>query len=52
MTCYEIHCPKCGVLIRELTKPTQCPDCGEPQAIALYFTESSGRCLERKDLDE
>lgn len=37
----EIHCPKCGVLIRKvdmkLLKVKTCPDCGSQQAIYLNY---------------
>ena len=39
---YEIHCPGCGVLIRQVTKKERkngerCPDCGNVQAIFLPY---------------
>lgn len=38
----EIHCPKCGVLIRKvdlrLMKARRCPNCNNPQAIYLDYS--------------
>ncbi len=45
----EIHCPKCGVLIRKvdvkLLKAKTCPDCGSQQAIYLDFSEYIQRSI-------
>jgi ribosomal protein S27AE len=36
MAIYEIHCPNCSELVRELAKePKECPECGDEQIIAL-----------------
>lgn len=38
---YEIHCPNCGILLRNVNikdKRTICPDCGSPQAIFLPYS--------------
>ena len=37
---YEIHCPECGELRRNLTAaPKICPECGNDQVIALDAIE-------------
>ena len=45
----EIHCPTCGVLIRECKAYKACPDCDNVQAIVLEYNERVSKDIEQRN---
>lgn len=47
---FEIHCPECGEFRHnDKAAPKECPECGNPQVIALESFEEPGRALARRN---